>query len=148
MSLSDERVRQILEEHGFVCRRPKAIVRSPDLLKWEKIETIADLLFGRGNRVVLFEDETELHTNPKIQRCWMPRGEQRRILTPGKNAKVVVYGALNARNDEVVSRSAIGTTPPRSFRSLASCSAGTPDGGSTWSLTATARTRRASRSRS
>lgn len=104
VSLSDERVRQILEEHGFVCRRPKAIVRSPDPLKWEKIETIAGLLFGRGNRVVLFEDETELHTNPKIQRCWMPRGEQRRILTPGKNAKVVVYGALNARSDEVASR--------------------------------------------
>jgi transposase len=104
VSLSDERVRQILEEHGFVSRRPKAFVRSPDPHKWEKVEVILGVLFGRGNRVVLFEDETELHTNPRIQRCWMPRGQQRRVLTPGKNAKVVVYGAVNRRTDEVVTR--------------------------------------------
>lgn len=104
VGICDERVRQLLHEHAFVSRRPKAIVRSPDPDKWEKIEKILNVLFGRGNRVILFEDETELHTNPRIQRCWMPRGDQRSVLTPGRNAKVFVYGALNARNDEVVTR--------------------------------------------
>jgi transposase len=102
--IGDERVRQILNEHDFVSRRPKAIVRSPDRQKGEKVERIGRLLFGRGNRVVLFEDETELHTNPRIQRCWMPRGKQRTVLTPGKNQKAVVYGALNARTHEVITR--------------------------------------------
>lgn len=46
---------------------------------------------------VLYSDEVDIHLNPKIGRDWMLRGEQRRILTPGKNEKFYLAGALDVR---------------------------------------------------
>lgn len=44
---------------------------------------------------VLYSDEVDVHLNPKIGRDWMLRGQQRRILTPGKNEKFYLAGALD-----------------------------------------------------
>ena len=44
---------------------------------------------------VLYGDEVDIHLNPKIGRDWMPRGFQRRIVTPGKNEKFYIAGALD-----------------------------------------------------
>ncbi len=46
---------------------------------------------------MLYSDEMDIHLNPKIGRDWMLRGEQRRILTPGKNEKFYLAGALDVR---------------------------------------------------
>lgn len=46
---------------------------------------------------VLYSDEIDIHLNPKIGRDWMLRGRQRRIVTPGKNEKFYVAGALDVR---------------------------------------------------
>ena len=47
---------------------------------------------------VLYSDEVDIHLNPKIGRDWMLRGYQRRILTPGKNAKFYLAGAVDVRS--------------------------------------------------
>jgi transposase len=47
---------------------------------------------------VLYSDEVDIHLNPKIGRDWMLRGHQRRIVTPGKNAKFYLAGALDVRS--------------------------------------------------
>ncbi len=46
---------------------------------------------------VLYSDEVDIHLNPKIGRDWMLRGQQRRIVTPGKNQKFYLAGALDVR---------------------------------------------------
>jgi transposase len=46
---------------------------------------------------VLYSDEVDVHLNPKIGRDWMLRGQQRRIVTPGKNQKFYLAGALDVR---------------------------------------------------
>jgi transposase len=46
---------------------------------------------------VLYEDEVDIHLNPKIGRDWMLSGQQRRVVTPGKNEKFYLAGALDAR---------------------------------------------------
>jgi transposase len=46
---------------------------------------------------VLYEDEVDIHLNPKIGRDWMLAGQQRRIATPGKNEKFYLAGALDVR---------------------------------------------------
>lgn len=46
---------------------------------------------------VLYGDEVDIHLNPKIGRDWMLRGQQRRIVTPGKNQKFYLAGALDVR---------------------------------------------------
>lgn len=46
---------------------------------------------------VLYADEVDIHLNPKIGRDWMLPGRQRRIVTPGKNEKFYLAGALDVR---------------------------------------------------
>jgi len=45
---------------------------------------------------VFFEDEMDVHLNPKIGRDWTLRGHRRYVRTPGQNRKRFVAGALNA----------------------------------------------------
>jgi transposase len=45
---------------------------------------------------VFYEDEMDVHLNPKIGRDWMLKGQRRYVLTPGQNRKRFVAGALNA----------------------------------------------------
>lgn len=44
---------------------------------------------------VLYSDEIDIHLNPKIRRDWMLRGHQRRVVTPGKNKKLYLAGAVD-----------------------------------------------------
>ena len=46
---------------------------------------------------VLYGDEVDIHLNPRIGRDWMLPGHQRRIVTPGKNEKFYLAGALDIR---------------------------------------------------
>lgn len=50
-----------------------------------------------NNEVILYVDEVDIHLNPKIGPDWMLRGTQKTVLTPGKNQKRYLAGALNAR---------------------------------------------------
>ena len=44
---------------------------------------------------MFFQDETRLEINPKVGFCWMRKGKQRQLRTPGTNRKVWISGALN-----------------------------------------------------
>jgi transposase len=46
--------------------------------------------------VAVYEDEVDIHLNPKIGPDWMVRGQQKDVVTPGKNAKRYLAGALDA----------------------------------------------------
>lgn len=46
---------------------------------------------------VFFEDEMDVHLNPKIGRDWMLPGHRRYVVTPGQNKKRFIAGALNAK---------------------------------------------------
>jgi len=46
---------------------------------------------------VFYEDEMDVHLNPKIGRDWMLPGHRRYVVTPGQNRKRFVAGALNAK---------------------------------------------------
>ena len=41
-----------------------------------------------------YADATEFDLLPHLVRCWMPRGEQRAVRTPGKNRKLAAFGAV------------------------------------------------------
>lgn len=47
--------------------------------------------------VILFEDETTLHWFPPLRCRWSQRGEQARVRITGRNAKRVLFGAINPR---------------------------------------------------
>lgn len=44
---------------------------------------------------VFYEDEVDIHLNPKIGADWQLRGQQKRVVTPRQNEKYYLAGALH-----------------------------------------------------
>jgi transposase len=79
---------------------PKPVVLCPwprdaRLLRLAEIRALEER--ASAAEPVLYSDEVDIHLNPKIGRDWMLRGQQRRIVTPGKNQKFYLAGALDVR---------------------------------------------------
>jgi hypothetical protein len=47
--------------------------------------------------VVLAEDETDLLLFPPLRAAWSPRGQAKRVVLSGRNARRTVFGVLNLR---------------------------------------------------
>ena len=54
------------------------------------------------DRVAVFMDEVDMHTNPKIGSMWMRRGEQAEVVTPGNNEKRYLAGSLDWRTGRLI----------------------------------------------
>jgi putative transposase len=54
------------------------------------------------DEVALYEDEVDIHLNPKIGLDWMGHGQQKEVATPGQNHKSYLAGALDVRSREVI----------------------------------------------
>jgi transposase len=63
--------------------------------------------------VVLAEDETHLNLLPWVRATWIPRGKRQQVMTPGKNRRRSVFGAVDLRTGRwcyQVCRKAISAT--------------------------------------
>jgi transposase len=56
-------------------------------------KTLSSLPAGH---VAVYLDEVDIHLNPKIGLDWMNRGTQKEVVTPGKNVKHYLCGAMDA----------------------------------------------------
>jgi transposase len=74
-----------------LCPWPRD-ARQPVLAEIRRLEARAS-----ADEPVLYSDEVDIHLNPKLGRDWMLRGHQRRVVTPGKNQKFYLAGALDVR---------------------------------------------------
>lgn len=54
------------------------------------------------DEVAVYEDEVDIHLNPKIGPDWMVPGQQKEVLTPGKNVKRYLAGAIDSRTGELI----------------------------------------------
>jgi hypothetical protein len=54
------------------------------------------------NAVILFEDETDLVLFPPLWAGWARKGQTRKVLLSGYNARQVMYGALNAKTGHLL----------------------------------------------
>ncbi len=77
---------------------PWAKARRTRRLNWLK-NLIATL--PRRDRI-FYEDEVDVHLNPKIGLDWMGYGQQKEAMTPGKNVKRYLAGALDVRSGEII----------------------------------------------
>lgn len=83
--------------HQTECRRarPKPSIRLQGDDAKEKLAALeAELDTLPAEDVVLYEDEVDLHLNPKIGPDWMPKGVRKTVVTPGRNEKWYMAGAL------------------------------------------------------
>jgi putative transposase len=95
--MSRETVRRVLHRVGFRWRRPRPVPPEKDSedQREQKRARLEDVLLMAKKAGSFFQDETRLETNPKVGFCWMRKGSQRRLPTPGTNQKVWISGALN-----------------------------------------------------
>lgn len=85
--------------------RPKPTVECPwpEAEKQQCLEQIEELVTHLPTgEVAVWEDEIDIHLNPKIGQDWMLRGQQKQVLTPGKNEKRYLAGAQDARTKELI----------------------------------------------
>lgn len=85
--------------------QPKPIVHCP----WSKraknkrlreLEQLEQTL--PEDEVLVHEDEVDLHLNPKIGTDWMVPGQQKQVVTPGRNEKRYLAGARDVRTGELI----------------------------------------------
>jgi transposase len=95
--VSRETVRRVLHRLGFRWRRSRPVPPEKDSedQREQKRRRLLDVLSMVKEAGSFFQDETRLETNPKVGFCWMRKGKQRPLRTPGTNHKVWISGALN-----------------------------------------------------
>ena len=76
--------------------RPKPTVNCPwsarsKRRKLREIQQLVETL--PANEVLVYEDEVDIHLNPKIGLDWMVCGQQKEVVTPGQNEKYYLAGA-------------------------------------------------------
>jgi transposase len=85
--------------------RPKPTVACPwhKAAKTRRLRQLQNLIATLPrSEPVFYEDEVDIHLNPKIGLDWMVSGQQKEVLTPGQNQKRYLAGALDARTDRVI----------------------------------------------
>jgi transposase len=102
--ISQSRMCRLLWKLEIRLGRPKPVVGCP----WKKarrtrrlreLERLVENL-PKGE-VVLYADEVDINLNPKIGPDYMLRGTQKMVITPGKNQKHYLAGALDARTGKL-----------------------------------------------
>ncbi len=96
--LSRGAIRRGLHQLQMAWRRPRPVVGPEDPQHAEKLAAIQALLTDLPpDETAVFQDEVDVHLNPEIGSCWMIRGEQAEVQTPGNNQKRHLAGSLHWR---------------------------------------------------
>ena len=85
--------------------RPKPVVRCrlSARQKRRRLRKLRELIEQLpADEVAVYEDEVDIHLNPKIGLDWMAHGQQKEVVTPGQNEKAYVAGALDVREGTVL----------------------------------------------
>lgn len=100
VAISRTTMSRLLGRLGIRHGRPKPTVACPwpkarKTRRLNEIRRLAERL-PKGE-VLLYEDEVDIHLNPKMGDDWMLPGQQKTVLTPGQNVKRYLAGAVNSR---------------------------------------------------
>ena len=85
--------------------RPRPTVGCPwsQAAKTRRLNYLQHVLTTLPRREQAFyEDEVDIHLNPKVGLDWMVQGQQKEVKTPGKNQKRYLAGALNVRTGVLI----------------------------------------------
>lgn len=97
-------ISRLLKRHKVRHGRPKPTVGCPwkKAAKTRRLRRIERLIAQVSSReMVVYVDEVDIHLNPKIGRDWMLEGQQKTVLTPGKNEKRYLAGALDVKSGQL-----------------------------------------------
>ena len=103
--VSDTTVGRLLAALGMRWGMARPTVACPwaPRAQRRRVRAIERLLKRLGpDEAAFYEDEVDIHLNPRIGRDWMRPGTQKEVLTPGQNAKHYLAGALHAQTGQIV----------------------------------------------
>jgi len=102
VSLSHSYLGRVLREEKCRRGRPRPALRIPVRGRREVLDRIEDLVAdASAEEEVFYVDEADIDLNPRIGLTYIKRGRQPLVLTPGKNVKYYLAGALNPRTGSV-----------------------------------------------
>lgn len=102
LNIAASTLRRWLPREGIVWRRVAPTLRIKDPDYDSKVAQIREALAGSSqDNPVLYADEVDIDLNPKLGADWMPRGQQKKVVTPGKNEKHYLAGALHSTTGQV-----------------------------------------------
>ena len=84
---------------------PQPVVRCPwsKQARTRRINAIGKMVKNLpATHVAVYEDEVDIHLNPKIGLDWMVCGQQKEVVTPGQNVKRYMAGAMDAATGRLV----------------------------------------------
>lgn len=103
VKVSAETVRRWLVRENLVWRRPRPVLGPADEQRAWKLRKIRELLRDLPpDEAAVFQDEVDLNLNPDIGCCWMRKGGQAQVVTPGTNVKRYLAGSMSWRSGELV----------------------------------------------
>ncbi|RAW85913.1 hypothetical protein CKY01_18515 [Photorhabdus laumondii subsp. clarkei] len=86
---------RFFRKNSIVWRQAAPTLNIPDPEYDEKMARITEALEHVSEKhPVVYEDEVDIHFNPKIGADWYVKGQQKRIVTPGKNQKYYLAGVV------------------------------------------------------
>jgi transposase len=103
--ISVSTVGRVLQRLGARLGRPRPVVGCPwtAARRKRRLRELQQLVeAANADEVVLYQDEVDIHLNPKVGVDWMLPGQQKLVITPGQNKKRYLAGALDARTGELV----------------------------------------------
>ncbi|OHF50704.1 transposase [Salmonella enterica subsp. arizonae] len=102
LTLHSPTLHRYLKRAGIVWRRASPTLKIRDPLYEEKQLAIGQALNeAPAEHPVFYQDEVDIDLNPKIGADWMPKGQQKRIATPGQNQKHYLAGALHSGTGKI-----------------------------------------------
>ncbi|EMW4244899.1 IS630 family transposase [Salmonella enterica] len=102
VTLHRSTLHRYLRQADMVWRRaaPTLKIKDPH---YEEKRLVIDQALAQEQTAhpVFYQDEVDIDLNPKIGANWMPKGQQKRIATPGQNQKHYLAGALHSGTGRV-----------------------------------------------
>jgi transposase len=96
VEVSHETIRRLLHQMNYVWKRARHVARDCDPERSSKLAQIRSAAEDlAADERLLFADEMDIHLLPKLGSEWTVRGEQREVMTPGKNQKRYLAAALD-----------------------------------------------------
>jgi transposase len=103
LEVSAETVRRWLHEMDWVWKRAKLVAKDDDPQRVERLARIRFHYERLGpHEVMVFADALDIHLLPKVGAAWMPKGLQEAGMTPGKNEKHYLAGALDLGSGKIL----------------------------------------------
>src|SRR5690606_870211 len=94
---------QVLREEKVRRGRPRPALRIPVKGRGQRIKEIEAIVErASAEEEVFYVDEADVDLNPRIGTTYVKCGKQPLVLTPGKNVKYYIAGALNCRTGRVL----------------------------------------------